>query len=391
MKHKKIDQTILLQANTIFDTFRVFTIGQLNFLRMHGIKVVTVCSDAPGAYLFFRNEGAEYYPILIKRNISLFYDLCSFFRILRLLRRIKPDLLQGSTPKAAFLFLVAGWMIGLKSRIFFMRGVRSSGLTGAKGKIIKQMERISCGVAHRVLCTSPSVRDEIVHSGICPAHKAFVLANGTGNGIDTGYFSPSRITNLKKNILYDQLNIPSDVRVLLFVGRIVKDKGIVELAYAWSILRGHYRDIILIIVGKEEIEDPVPNKIIKTLKTDSRIHFIGETHDVSPYYGIADIFVLPTYREGIPIALLEASAMTLPVVATRVTGCIDAVIDGETGKLVPVKNFKAFASAIAGYLENDEMRKMHGENGRRMVIEKFGRENVWSSLLSEYKDLLAVS
>lgn len=378
----------VLQANTIFETFRAFTPGQLRYLGEHGFIVVASCANHPSAARFFRDQGAEYYPVNMRRNISLVRDVVALISAVRLIHRVRPDILQGSTPKAAFIFLIAGWLLRVPNRLFFMRGVRSSGLSGIKKTVVRLMEKLSCLASHRVLCTSHSVMNEIVREGICAPEKAAVLANGTGNGIDTEYFSPCKDAIASGLRLRENIRIANEQLVVLFVGRLVRDKGIVELALAWDIISTEYPHAVLVIVGMAETEDPVPEATMDYLNNKSSIRIMGSTEDTRQYFAAADIFVLPTYREGIPISLLEASAMSLPVVATRVTGCVDAVDDGVTGQLIPVRDPTALATAISTYLDDEPLRRSHGQHGRNMVIDKFSRERVWAALLNEYETML---
>ena len=174
-----------------------------------------------------------------------------------------------------------------------------------------------------------------------------------------------------------------------FVGRLVRDKGVVELATAWRSLREDYPSLHLLVVGRREAQDPVPPETMSTLESDPRVHVTGELCDLPPVYTAMDVFVLPTYREGLSLALLEAAAMCLPCVATRVTGSTDAIVEGATGTLVPAGDAGALAGAIRSYLDNLPLSRAHGLAGRAFVLEHFPREAIWEALLAEYQACLA--
>jgi glycosyltransferase involved in cell wall biosynthesis len=168
----------------------------------------------------------------------------------------------------------------------------------------------------------------------------------------------------------------------------VRDKGIVELSGAWSSIRQDIQKAHLLIVGPVERQDPVPPGILRLLQSDDRVHFTGKVEDVFPFYSVMDILALPTYREGFPNVPLEAAAMGLPVVATRVPGCIDAIVDGETGTLVAPGSARELEDALRRYIADPTLRVVHGTNGRGRVLESFRPEMVWESVHSEYVQLL---
>ena len=227
--------------------------------------------------------------------------------------------------------------------------------------------------------------------GLCRAEKIKVLLNGTINGIDAEtIFNPDRFD---ANVRYDvrkAYNIPAEALVVGFAGRIVRDKGIIELAQAWKVLSKEFSNAHLVIIGPFEPQDPVPLEIEQQLRSDERVHLTGwiEPEQIPEYFLAMDLLALPTYREGFGNVLLEASAMRLPIVVSRVPGCIDAVIDGKTGMLVPSHDATALAEALSIYLRDSALRNRHGLAGRDRVLRDFRPEDMSRAIYLEYVRLL---
>lgn len=318
------------------------------------------------------------------RQISPLKDLVSFGKILRFLLRTKPDAVNAGTPKAGLLVLTAAFLCRVPLRFFVAHGARLEHASGLEYYIFKALLIVSCFCSHRVFCVSKSVRSALVKHGVCNPEKTTVLHYGTANGIDAERFNPALIDAQHRLRLRRSLKISDNATVLLFMGRLVRDKGILELERAWSVIKQRYPDTCLLLVGPEEKVTPVPYDVMNRLKNDARVRLTGHADDPVPFYAISDILILPTYREGFPYVPMEAAAMELPVVATRVTGCVDAIIDGVTGLLVPPRDVDALVHAIELYLENPDMAASHGRAGRQRVIKFFRPADIWSALHQEY-------
>jgi glycosyltransferase involved in cell wall biosynthesis len=216
-----------------------------------------------------------------------------------------------------------------------------------------------------------------------------VILGGSVNGVDANSkFNPARVAAGGRNKVRASYGIPEEALVIGFVARLVRDKGVVELAAAWTALRDEFPNLHLLATGVFEPEDPVPPDVKAMLSSDPRIHLTGWVDEVAPLYPAMDLLVLPTYREGLPVAPLEAAAMELPIVATRIPGCVEAVQDGVTGTLVPVHDAVALGDALRLYLRDPELRRTHGRAGRQRVLTQFRPEAIWEVLYYEYQRLL---
>jgi lipopolysaccharide/colanic/teichoic acid biosynthesis glycosyltransferase len=224
---------------------------------------------------------------------------------------------------------------------------------------------------------------------ICPRGKIRVLGKGSGNGVDAlERFNPERLSVTVREETRSELGIPGQATVIGFVGRVVKEKGIAELEEAWHSLRDSYPEAYLLIVGPFETQDPLPAHSIARLQKDRRVVLTGLEWNTAPLYAAMDIVVLPTYREGFPNVPLEAASMELPVVATNVPGCIDAVEDGKTGILVPPRDHVSLAGAIRLYLNDPTLRLAQGKAGRERVLRDFRPEVIWKAIYDQYDELL---
>jgi lipopolysaccharide/colanic/teichoic acid biosynthesis glycosyltransferase len=248
-------------------------------------------------------------------------------------------------------------------------------------------EWLSCALAHRVFAVSHSMRRVALDEGLCGAEKIAVLAGGSGNGVDaTRRFVPQP-AHVRREARA-RLGIPEAALVIGFVGRIVRDKGVVELAVAWNALRDADPRLRLLLVGRFDTEDAIPGHVLDALRADPRVHLAGVDPETPPLYAAMDVVALPTYREGFPNVALEAAAMELPIVATSVTGCVDAVVDGTTGILVPTGDAAALERALRRYLVDPALCRSHGAAARARVLASFRRETIWNALAAEYVSLL---
>jgi glycosyltransferase involved in cell wall biosynthesis len=367
-----------------------FLRGQLRYMAEHEIDVHLVASPDGGTLATFAEaEGATAHGVAMTRAMTPLADARALWRLYRLLGQLAPDVVHAGTPKGGFLGIVAASARGVPVRIYHMHGIRGMTAQGWRRGVLMTTEWLACRLSTRVLCVSASTRDTALGEGLCPPHKIVVLGAGSCNGVDArGRFDPDRIDDGARAEVRRRLGIPHGAPVIGFVGRIVKEKGIGELAAAWEQLAAAFPEAHLVIVGPLEREDPVPPAVVEALRSHPRVHFVAPVTETGPYYGVMDVVVLPTYREGLPNVPLEAAAMRLPVVASRVTGCVDAVVDGVTGTLVPVAAVVPLAQAIATYLRDPSLRAEHGRNGRERVLRDFTPQAIWKGVLELYQGLV---
>jgi glycosyltransferase involved in cell wall biosynthesis len=320
------------------------------------------------------------------RRITPLGDLVALWRLWRLLRRIRAEIVHAHTPKGGLLGMIAAWLAGTPVRVYHLRGISWATASGARRSLLRLADRTACRLAHRVLAVSRSTRTIAIDEGICEPDKIKILLGGSGQGVDAARFAPA--DESVRFAARAQHRIPHDALVIGFIGRLVRDKGVIELARAWRRISPREPRLHLLLVGQLESTDATVGEALATLRLDPRVHYAGVDWDTPRLYAAMDVVALPTYREGFPNVALEAAAMAVPIVATSVPGCIDAVQDGVTGTLVPPRDATALADALQRYLASPALRARHGEAGRRRILAEFRREAILQAIAAEYRSLL---
>lgn len=364
-----------------------FVANQIPFMQDRGFDVHAISS--PGRYLndLERELDVTTWTIGMSRNITPGRDLRAQAQLIDRIRRIRPDIVHAHTPKAGLLGMVAATACQVPVRLYHMRGLLISTAQGRRRALLAAAETTSCHLAHRVICQSESLRNLAIAEQLVEPWASTVLASG-GNGVDSAHFDPVRWESAGVETR-GLLCIPEDALVVGFVGRLVGDKGVNELAQAWQKVRERFENAHMVVVGPFEDRDPIDPRTRRLLEHDERVHLIGFTRDTARYYATMDVLALPTYREGFPNVPMEAASMAIPVVATRVVGCIDAVEDGITGTLIPARDPWALELALSAYLESPARRERHGQAARQRVLAEFQPERVTRALYELYQDELA--
>ena len=348
-----------------------------------------ICSS-PGRLLdeASESEACRSIAVPMKREISVFKDLRSLWKLFRMMKNIQPAIVNASTPKAALLGMVAAWLSGVPVRVFQQRGLRLETCKGLKYMILRMAEQTTCRCATRIICNSESIRQKMLAWKLAPSEKLTVLCSGSSKGIDCTRYSIHHDTIREALALRDKYAIPPDAPVIGTVGRIVKDKGIAELVETFKKISAIYPNARLILVGSQEKGNPVEKEVLQWLEQSPHVILTGHRDHVVPYYHLFDVFVFPSYREGFPNVVLEAAAMGIPTVGFHATGVVDAIADGETGTIVPMKDFHAMAKAVLQYLNDPCLRFRHCLHGRRRGVRDFQPPMLWEAYCQEYCELL---
>jgi glycosyltransferase involved in cell wall biosynthesis len=377
----------MLHAVTVPLTLH-FLVGHIRFNRSRGALVEVLSSSGEGLAEFLQKEQVANYVIEMQRRITPFQDLLALGRIAILISRRRYNVVHAHTPKAGLLTMLAAWMMRVPVRIYHIHGLPFTAKVGWRRLILKSSERMSVALATRVLCVSRSIREVAITSGVCPDAKIEVIGGGSIAGIPLERFNPDLYPADSRRAKRRELDIPESAVVVGFVGRLVRDKGIADLMDAWESLREKLPNLYCLFVGPFEHEDPLPSSVRSKMLADDRVRCTGLRWDTPALYCAMDILVLPSYREGFPVAPLEGAAMQLPVVATRIPGCVDAVLDNVTGILVPPASVPDLENAIYRYASSPELRREHGAAGRSRIVREFDETRLVSAMYRTYQRLL---
>ena len=372
----------VLHVATVPATLR-FLRGQAAFMAEHGIELRFVTSEGAERHAFAAEQGVVTHAVQMRRALSPGHDLGALARLVALVRREDPDIVHAHTPKAGLLGMMAASLARVPRRIYTLHGLRYVGARGWRRRLLASTERAACALATDVVAVSSSIRRTIASDGLCPLDKTRVLAHGSAQGVDAaGCFDPARLPAGTREAFRAAHGLAPDSWVVLFVGRLARDKGIGELLAAWEIVRRRVPAARLCLVGP--VEDVDPALLADAGARAETVRLVGPIEDVERAYAAADVLVLPSYREGFSTVLLEAAAMQLPRVATSVDGCTDAIEPGRTGTLVPPRTVEPLARALLRYRDEPRRAREHGEAARRDVVQRFRPVDVWRELAALY-------
>ena len=383
--------TRVLEIMPLAYSARAFIGDQLSLFKENGYEMHLICTPDNYIYDFVEQEGAIYYPMVIPRSIKPFRDIANMWRIYRYVRKHKIDVVIGHQSKGILYGMLPGKLGGAKFRIVLAHGVLEDTMIGLKQRIFATENKIMSSFATHVLCVSRSVMKRRVELGIDKPERQCVLGNGTCNGVDAlNKFNPQAVPTTDTDSIRQKYGLKTDDFVVGFCGRLVRDKGVTELTGAFKLLKERYPDIPvkLFVVGDPEKRDALPEETISFLKESEDVIFTGmvEYSEIQKYYTVMDAFVLPSYREGFPTVVLEASAMTLPLIVSRSTGCIESIIENVTGVYCDISP-ESIADAIMTYVKDREKAQRYGQAARQFVLENFEHTKVKVLMLDLLNDI----
>ena len=359
--------------------------GQLKFLSQHYEVIGVSSSDEEILKKLESREQIKTHAIDMSRQISILNDIKALVKLYFYFRKEKPFIVHSITPKAGLLSMVAAKLAGVPHRLHTFTGLIFPTRTGFGQKLLITMDRLLCWCATKIYPEGNGVKNDLQAFKIT-SKPLKIIANGNVNGIDLDYFSPDVFDADTKTKLKETLHINENDYVFIFVGRLVKDKGINELANVFEkISKVHSSAKLLLVGGYENELDPVLESTKHIIETNANVISTGWVDDVRPYFSIANCLVFPSYREGFPNVVLQAGAMGLPTIATNINGSNEIITDGENGFIIHVKNEDAlYESMLKLYKKQDTFS---GTKCRELIASRFKRKLVWESLLKEYNSL----
>ena len=372
----------LIKVSTVPTSLNTFCYGQLKMLSEH-YEVVAVSSPMKELDEIHKREGVRCIGIPMERHISLIKDFKSLVAMTKLFHKEKPDIVHSITPKAGLISMVAAWLNHVPVRMHTYTGLVFPTAHGIKKAVLVAMDKLLCHCATYINPEGFGVKNDLSAITSKPMH---IIGHGNVRGIDLDYWKRDVSCNVSKEL---QEKIEGSF-VFLFVGRLVKDKGINELVEAFKRLQSeNIKKIKLLLVGRfEENLDPLKPETKKEIDNNPDIITVGAVEDVRPFYSVSDIFVFPSYREGFPNTPIEAGAMGLPCIVTDINGSREIIEDGNNGIIVPSKDSSALCKAMTNLLENKYLCNSLAEKARPMIVSRFEQGFVRKCLYDFYNEIM---
>ena len=377
MSRKKI-----IRTSTVSTSLNTFCRGTLRRLA-NTYDVVAVSTPDDELREMAQREGIRVIGVPMRRPIAPLRDIVSLWRLIRVFRRERPTMVHSITPKAGLLSMIAAWICRVPVRLHTFTGLVFPTATGLKQRILMLTDRITCACATHIVPEGEGVKADLINYNIT-RKPLQVLGYGNVRGIDLNHYRRS------PEVMAAALSISrSDVFTFVFVGRVVRDKGINELVEAFVRLHQAIPATRLILVGRfEDNLDPVSGKTRLAIERCDAIEAVGSQSDVRPWLAAADALVFPSYREGFPNVVIEAGALDLPSIVTDINGSREIIVHGKNGVIVPPRNAQALLQAMTQFVQNPQATQAMAANARKMIASRFEKSFVEQCLIDYYKEIL---
>ena len=372
----------IIRTSTVSTSLNTFCRGTLRRLAQT-YDVVAVSTPDDELHEMAQREGVRVVGVAMRRPISPLHDLRSLLRLIRVFRRERPDMVHSITPKAGLLSMIAAWVCRVPVRLHTFTGLVFPTATGLKQRILMLTDRITCACATHIVPEGEGVKNDLINYGIT-RKPLRVLGYGNVRGVDMQHYSRT-----PEVMAAAQPIMRSGVFTFVFVGRVVRDKGINELVQAFARLNAQEPATRLILVGRFEDDlDPVLPQTRQTIEQNDAIEAVGNQADVRPWLAASDALVFPSYREGFPNVVLEAGAMGLPSIVTDINGSREIIVDGTNGVIVLPRDADALYAAMLRFIEAPAEVAQMAANAREMIASRFEKSFVEQCLFDYYKEIL---
>ena len=379
----------LIRITTVPMALRYLLPGQMNFMAQNGFDVLMISADGPELNEVIQIENCRHSIVPMTRKITPLQDFKCLLQLIKIFKKEKPDIVHTHTPKAGLLGMLAAKFTGIKVRVHTVAGMPLMVEKGFKLTLLKCIEKLTYWAANQVWPNSNSLYNYIIDNKFTASQKLRVIGKGSTNGININRFNTTvlnadTVKEIKNTIHFSESNI-----YLLCIGRLVADKGIVELVNVFCTLNKKHPSLKLILVGDyEEALDPLPAVTMQQIKNDNNIIHIKWTQQVEYFMHIANYFVFPSHREGFPNVLLQSGAMELPIICSRILGNVDIVADKQTGLIFKTADEQQMQQQIEYAISNPAVMKTMAASLVQIIKNDYRRENMWQNILSAYKTLL---
>ena len=372
----------IIRTSTVATSLNTFCRGTLRDLsRLY--DVVAVSTPDHELQEIAQREGIRVIGVPMSRPIAPLRDLVSLWRLIRVFRHERPAMVHSITPKAGLLSMIAAWICRVPVRLHTFTGLVFPTATGLKKRILILTDRITCACATHIVPEGEGVKADLINYNIT-RKPLQVLGYGNIRGIDLDHYRRSpevmeKALTLRKPNLF----------TFVFIGRVVRDKGIDELVEAFSLLHSEHPQTRLILVGRAEDNlDPVSPNTRRTIASHPAIEAVGNQSDVRPWLAASDALVFPSYREGFPNVVIEAGALDLPSIVTDINGSREIIVHGQNGIIVPPRNAQALLQAMTQFVQNPQATQAMALKARQMIASRFEKSFVQKCLFDYYNQIL---
>lgn len=337
-----------------------------------GWAVHIVCDLSESDISRFRDWGV-FHSIRMSRTASVLRDIIGLVEWAAYLDRVKPDVLYVGTPKASLLGLLAGKITRVPSRIYILRGLRLESETGLKRRLLWIFERLSSKLSTHIIPVSKSLQSLYVELGLAENDAMYPISHGSSHGVDLVRFNRANWKHWNPPQPAVQAIVSDNSPTIGFVGRFSRDKGAKVLLEVRDYLESRNLRFSLLIVGPIEDSDEVAHKL---MQGPNPALFVGHVEDTAPYFSIIDFLLLPTRREGFPNVIIEAAASGVPTVASKATGTVDAIINGQTGILVNLQESWRFGEVSEQLIQDESLRARLANAARDRATTLYNEKDV---------------
>ena len=371
---------------TIYVTYKCFLKEFSKYLHNQGdYDISLICNDEDGIKEDLP-DFVHYYPVNIKRGVSL-----SIFKSQKQIRKIieeqKFDIVQYSTPNAAFCASIASKKAKTPVRLYCQWGIRYMGFSGWKRALFKMLEKTTCKNSTFIEAESHSIRNFAISEKLYSEEKSSVIWNGSASGVNLSKFNAEKKEEWRKE-KRAQFGFDENDVVFAFAGRLTADKGVNELLEAFLNIEKDYNNVKLLVIGGMDNAESLNAELFSKAKLSQNVKFTGSVANVEEYYAASDVFVAPSYREGFGLVVIEAAAMGLPAIVSNVPGQTDAISEENTGILCEVKNPKSLQGAMERLINDRDFRVEMGKKAIDYVKDNYEQQQLFEKLSNSRKKLV---
>ena len=372
----------IIRTTTVPESLDTFCKGMLQELS-EKYEIVGLSSPGEALERVAEREGVRAIAVPMARRISLKSDLISLCRLVKVFRNEKPTMVHSMTPKAGLLCMMAAWIAGIPVRVHTFTGLVFPTATGLKRRILMATDWLTCACATHIIPEGEGVKSDLLNNGITQKSLK-VLGYGNVRGVDLDFYSR------RSEVMKLAAEIKKDVFTFVFVGRIVRDKGINELCQAMDKLSKSVQARLLLVGKYEDSLDPISDEARGIIEKNPAIESVGPKYgeELLSYYAASDCFVFPSYREGFPNTVIEAGAMGLPSIVTDINGSREIIHQGENGVIIPSKDADALYEAMMNMVNDNASCDRMADNAREMIASRFEQGFVRKCLYDFYDEIL---